>query len=141
MRTRMAVLSLCLLLFSSLALAADAPDFTIKKLADGVYAAISGDGSKAGSNAGFVVGSNSVLVVDTFVTTAAARDLLAEIRKVTNLPIRFVVNTHYHLDHTGGNAVFAETGATILAHRNVRAWLRTENMKFFPDAKPQQTAR
>jgi glyoxylase-like metal-dependent hydrolase (beta-lactamase superfamily II) len=135
-------LFLWILSLSSLAFAAEARDFTIKKLADGVYAAISGDGSKAGSNAGFVVGSNSVLVVDTFVTTAAAHDLLAEIRKITNLPIRFVVNTHYHLDHTGGNAVFAETGATILAHRNVRAWLRTENLKFFgANPKTEDKAR
>src|SRR5262245_21510086 len=96
-RTISLVLSVCL--FSSLAFAADTPDFTVKKIGEGVYAAISPDGSKAGSNAGFVVGTNGVLVVDTFINAAPARDLLAEIRKVTNLPIRFVVNTHYHLDH------------------------------------------
>ncbi len=142
MRTRTLGLLLCVLLCSSFAIAVDTPDFTVKKLAEGVYAAISGDGSKAGSNAGFVVGSNGVLVVDTFVSTAAARDLLAEIRKITNLPIRFVVNTHYHLDHTGGNAVFAEAGATILAQRNLRGWLRTENLKFFgPSPKAEDRAR
>src|SRR5262249_21574334 len=136
------LLLLCALFLSSVAIAADAPDFTVKKLAEGVYAAISADGSKAGSNAGFIVGSNGVVVVDTFVTTAAARDLLAEIRKVTNLPIRFVINTHYHLDHTGGNAVFAEAGATIVAQRNLRGWLRTENLKFFgANPKPEDKAR
>ena len=142
MRTRSTALLLFTLLLSSLALAADGPDFTVKKIGDGVYAAVSPDGSKAGSNAGFVVGSNGVLVVDTFVSVAPARDLLAEIRKVTNLPIRFVVNTHYHLDHTGGNAVFAEAGATILAQRNLRGWLRTENLKFFgATPKPEDKAR
>jgi cyclase len=142
MRTRTAVLLLCVLFLSSLAIAADAPDFTIKKLAEGVYAAISPDGSKAGSNAGFIVGGNGVVVVDTFVSVAAARDLLAEIRKVTNLPIRLVINTHYHLDHTGGNAVFAEAGAAIVAQRNLRGWLRTENLKFFgPNPKPEDKAR
>src|SRR5260370_22758993 len=142
MRTRTLGLLLCVLLCSSFAIAVDPPDFTFRNLAEGVYAAVSGDGSKAGSNAGFVVGSNGVLVVDTFVSTAAARDLLAEIRKITNLPIRFVVNTHYHLDHTGGNAVFAEAGATILAQRNLRGWLRTENLKFFgPTPKPEDKAR
>ena len=115
-------------LFSLSALAADPSDFTIKKIGEGVYAAISGDGSKAGSNAGFIVGSNGVVVVDTFVAVDPAKELLAEIRKITNLPVRYVVNTHYHLDHTGGNAVFSEAGAAILAHRNVRGWLRTENM-------------
>lgn len=141
MTAKLTVVLMCVLLFSLSALAADAPDFTIKKISEGVYAAISPDRSQAGSNAGFIVGSAAVLVVDTFVDVAPAKELLAEIRKITNLPIRFVVNTHYHLDHTGGNAVFAELGATIVAHRNVRSWLRSENMKFFPDARPEQKAR
>jgi cyclase len=141
MRTRtIAVLSL-VLVCSAWAFSADTPDFTVKKIGEGVYAAIGADGGKAGSNAGFVVGSSGVLVIDTFEDVAPARDLLAEIKKITSLPIRFVVNTHYHLDHTGGNAVFAQAGATILAHRNLRGWLRTENLKFFgPNPKPEQKA-
>lgn len=114
----------------------------MKRLGEGVYAAVSPDGSKAGSNAGFIVGSNGVLVVDTFEDVGPAKELLAEIRRVTNLPIRYVVNTHYHLDHTGGNAVFAHEGAVIVAQRNVRTWLHTENMKFFgPNPKPEAKAR
>src|SRR6476646_6145414 len=108
MRTRTIALASVVIFISSIAVCADTPDFTVKKIGEGVYAAIGADGGKAGSNAGFVVGSNGVLVVDTFQDAAPARDLLAEIRKITNLPIRFVVNTHYHLDHTGGNAVFAQ---------------------------------
>jgi len=142
MKIRVFILSLLLVLISLSAFCADAPDFTIKKIGDGVYAAISPDRSKAGSNAGFIVGSNGVAVVDTFVGIDPAKELLAEIRKVTNLPIRYVINTHYHLDHTGGNGVFAEAGATILAHRNLRGWLRTENLKFFgPNPKPEDKAR
>lgn len=142
MRSRTIVISLCLVLFSSLAFCADAPDFTVKKIGEGVYAALGSDGGKAGSNAGFIVGVNGVVVVDTFEDVAPARDLLAEIRKITNLPIRFVINTHYHLDHTGGNAVFAQAGATILAQRNLRGWLRTENLKFFgANPKPENKAR
>ncbi|HWF04455.1 MAG TPA: MBL fold metallo-hydrolase [Candidatus Angelobacter sp.] len=142
MRTRTAALLLFAFLFlSTFAFCDDAPDFTIKKIGDGVYAAIGSDTGKAGSNAGFIVGSNGVVVVDTFEDPAPARDLLAEIKKITNLPIRCVVNTHYHLDHTGGNAVFAQAGATILAHRNVRHWLHTENLKFFgANPKPEQKA-
>ena len=122
--------------------AQEAPSFTLKKVADGVYAAINPDGGKAGSNAGFVVGSDSVLVVDSFIAPEPAQQLLAEIRKVTQLPVRYVVNTHYHLDHTGGNAVFAAAGATIIAQKNVRAWEHTENLKFFgPDPKPEQKQR
>jgi cyclase len=130
------------MLACALAFSAEAPDFTLKQIGQGVYAAISPDHSKAGSNAGFILGSNAVLVVDTFMTTDAAKELLAEIRKVTSQPIRYVVNTHYHLDHTGGNAVFAEAGATIVAHRNVYSWLRTENLKFLgPSPKPEEKAR
>lgn len=141
MIAKLTAVLMCAPCFSLSALAAEARNFTIKNIGDGVYAAISPDRSQAGSNAGFIVGSAGVLVVDTFVDVGPAKELLAEIRKITNLPIRFVVNTHYHLDHTGGNAVFAESGATILAHRNVRAWLRSENMKFFPNATPEQKAR
>src|SRR5215472_7749420 len=142
MIAKLTVFLVCVFYCSFSALGDQAPDFTVKKIGEGVYAAISPDRSKAGSNAGFIVGSAGVLVVDTFVDVAPAKELLAEIRKITNLPIRFVVNTHYHLDHTGGNAVFAEAGATILAHRNLRGWLRTENLKFIdPNPKPEDKAR
>lgn len=107
------------------------PDFTVKQVANGVYAAIGVPGGKAGSNAGFIVGSNGVLVVDSFLDVPPAQALLAEIRKVTNVPVRYVVNTHYHLDHSGGNRAFVDAGATVVAHKNVRAWERTENLKFF----------
>src|SRR5271154_1448816 len=71
--------------------------FTLKQLGPGVYAAI--DAGKAGSNAGFVIGEEGVLVVDSFYDPDAAKELLADIRKLTTLPIKYVVNTHYHIDH------------------------------------------
>ncbi|MGE5205209.1 MAG: MBL fold metallo-hydrolase [Chlamydiota bacterium] len=129
---------------SALALAASgpAPDFRLVSLGDGVWAAIGTDGGKAGANAGFVVGEDGVAVIDTFEDPGAAKQLLAEIRKITPLPIRFVVNTHYHLDHVNGNDVFAAAGATILAQRNVRDWERTENLKWWGDKiKPEVKAR
>jgi cyclase len=130
-----------LLLFALLALlpvrSADAaPDFTLHKIGDGVWDVLARDNGKAFANAGFVVGDNGVAVIDTFQDPEAARALLAEIRKITQLPIRYVVNTHYHIDHVNGNDVFAGAGALIVAHRNVRAWMRTENLKFWPDPAP-----
>src|SRR4051812_44222165 len=110
----------------SIAAQTKGPGFSVTRIGDGVYAALGEDGGAAGSNAGFVIGSSGVAVIDTFQGVAPAKDLLAEIRKITNLPIRFVINTHYHLDHVGGNAVFAEAGATIIAQRNVLGWERTE---------------
>ena len=56
-------------------------------------------------------------MIDTFQDPRPAKALLDEIRKLTPLPMRFVVNTHYHLDHVNGNDVFAAVGATIVAHR------------------------
>lgn len=63
-----------------------------------------------------------------------------EIRKVTSLPVKYVVNTHYHLDHVAGNAIFTEVGATVIAHRNERAWVRTENLKFYQQNGANPTA-
>jgi cyclase len=113
--------------------------FTLKPLGHGIYAAIDDAKGDAGANAGFVIGDDGVLVVDTFENEKAARALLSEIRKLTPLPIKFVVNTHYHLDHVAGNKIFQDTGAVVVAHDNVRAWIHTENLKFFgKDIKPEQ---
>ena len=122
-----------LLLFSASAFAADPPKqfFTLHDLGSGVWAAIAVPGSGAGSNAGFIIGDDGVLVVDTFQSAAAATQLLAAIQEKTKLPVRFVVNTHYHIDHVAGNGVFHDAGARIVAQRNVRGWERTENLKFF----------
>lgn len=113
--------------------------FTLKPLGHGIYAAIDNSKGEAGANAGFVVGDEAVLVVDTFENAAAAQALLGEIRMLSKLPIKFVVNTHYHLDHVAGNAVFAKEGAVIVAHHNVPSWIHTENLKFLgKDIKPEQ---
>jgi len=118
------------------------PDYQLQKVGNGVWAAIVNDAGLAGGNAGFVIGDGGVAVIDTFQDPKPAQALLADIRKLTQLPIRFVVNTHYHLDHVNGNDVFAAAGATIVAHRNVRAWMRTENIKMLdPPVTPEKKAR
>lgn len=119
--------------------AAQKPLFALHEVGKGVWAAISPDGSKAGANAGFVIGDDGVAVIDSFQNVDAARELLAAIRQRTKLPIRYLVNTHYHLDHMTGNGVFAAAGAAIVAQQNVRAWAHTENLKFFgPKITPAQ---
>src|SRR3954467_6431968 len=94
------------------------PFFTLHDLGSGVWAAVAVPGSGAGSNAGFIIGDDGVVIVDTFQSAAAATKLLSVIRERTALPIRFVVNTHYHLDHVAGNGVFHDAGAQIVAQRN-----------------------
>jgi glyoxylase-like metal-dependent hydrolase (beta-lactamase superfamily II) len=118
---------------TSSARAASLP-FALKAVGPGIYAAIDGPAGQSGANAGFIVGETGVVVVDAFFSPDAARALLGEIRRVTPLPIRYVVNTHYHADHTGGDSVFREAGAVIIAHRNVRGWVRTENINLLGGA-------
>jgi cyclase len=107
--------------------------FQLKQIAPKVWAAIDDAKGDAGANAGFVVGDDGVAVIDSFENEAAAKAMLAEIRRITPLPIKFVINTHYHLDHVAGNAVFAKEGAVIAGHQSIRAWIHTENLKFFGD--------
>ncbi len=119
----------------------DSLPFTIKPIGNNVFAAIAKPGGPAGSNAGFVIGEEGVAVIDTFQDAGAAKGLLAEIQKLTKLPVKFVVNTHYHIDHVSGNGVFAQAGAVVIAHKNVRPWIHTENLKFFgAGIKPEQKA-
>ncbi len=118
---------------------ADAP-FTLQQVGPSVWAAIVNPTSKvqAGGNAGFVVGDDGVVVIDTFGAAEAARLLLAEIRKVTRLPVKFAVNTHFHVDHVVGNRVFLDAGAAVLAQRNVRSWIHSENLKFVEPGSPPE---
>ena len=115
--------------------------FTLKEVDRNIWAAIDINGH-AGSNAGFVIGDDSVAVIDTLEYPQAARALLAQIRTKTSLPIKFVINTHHHIDHVAGNRLFNDSGAVVMAQRNVRAWINTENLKFFggANAKPEQKA-
>lgn len=107
-------------------------DFQLVKVAEGVYAAIAKPGGLAAGNAGFVVGDDGVLMVDTFFTPIAIEELINEIGKLTPQQIKFAVNTHYHLDHTGGNQVLTARGVPIIAHDNAAQWQTTKNRRFLP---------
>jgi cyclase len=98
-----------------------AESFTLTEVKPRVFAAVArpGDDGAVG-NAGFVVGSDAVLVVDGFASPSAAAKLLAAIRERTPLPVRFLVATHHHLDHWGGASVFAQAGGVVVAQENAR---------------------
>ncbi|MFN2578151.1 MAG: MBL fold metallo-hydrolase [Pyrinomonadaceae bacterium] len=147
-KSRRAIIAIATLFFVSIAIqpkrANAAPpkaedDFQIIKVADGVYAAIARPGGLASGNAGFVIGKDGVLVFDTFFTPAAIEELIAEIQSLTKLPIKFAVNSHYHLDHTGGNQMLAARGVPIIAHENVMIWQNTKNKRFL--APPEELAK
>ena len=111
------------------------PPFTLEQLGPNVWAAI--DNSKAtnpaAANAGFVIGDDGVAVIDTFFSEDAATQLLAAIQLRTKLPVKYVINTHYHIDHVAGNRVFASQGAAVLAQHNVRGWIHSENLRLIAD--------
>ena len=89
-----------------------AQSFDITQVAPGVYAAIGRAG--VASNGAFIVNKDDVLVVDTHFRPSWARDLIAEIKKVTDKPVRYVVNTHWHNDHTQGNQAYLNAfGKTV----------------------------
>ncbi len=108
------------LLFSLLLLLPTTQVFAdLTKIADGVYSYVGEkDASAAHSfaaNAGIVIGRDGILVVDTLISAREAQRFLADIRKVSDKPIRYVVNTHTHLDHAFGNCVFAGAGAVVIS--------------------------
>lgn len=67
------------------------------------------------TNSSFVIGDDGVAVIDTQVNRPTSERLLEQIRTVTPKPIRYVINTHYHWDHTNGNALFKNEGAVVVS--------------------------
>ncbi|HET9453216.1 MAG TPA: MBL fold metallo-hydrolase [Gemmatimonadaceae bacterium] len=79
----------------------------------------------AGGNIGLSVGAEAAFLVDDQYAPLSPK-IIAAVKSVTQLPIRFVVNTHWHGDHTGGNENIGKTGALIVAHENVRKRMSVE---------------
>lgn len=104
---------------------------TIKtqKLAEGLYAL-----EGAGGNIGVSVGADGVMVIDDQFAELSPK-IQAAIAKLSAKPIRFVVNTHWHGDHTGGNENLAKTGAVIVAHDNVRTRMSTKQFSKMRNAE------
>jgi len=89
-------------------------------LATGVYML-----QGAGGNIGLAIGEDAVFVVDDQFAPLTPK-ILAAIAAITPKPVRFVLNTHWHFDHTGGNENLGNAGAVIVAHDNVRRRMSTE---------------
>ncbi|MCH8175729.1 MAG: MBL fold metallo-hydrolase [Proteobacteria bacterium] len=156
MKTRIARFSifsslLCVLLMPVQSLAQDrvveSDSHRFIEVADGVWFATGTGSVYTMSNAMVLVGEFDTLVVDSHVTPAAARALLDSLQVITDKPVRYLVNSHYHFDHAHGNQAFP-AGIEIIGHEFTRAKLNgdignvlTENtFKSFSDPVPATVA-
>jgi cyclase len=97
---------------------ADLPPGRAQEVEDGLYAFVQPDGTWWINNTGFLVGEAGVVAIDSCATVARTRAFQAAIAGVTDVPVRTLVNTHHHGDHTHGNFLFEP--ATIVAHERTR---------------------
>jgi len=108
----------------------DSVDVSIHHVAGNIYQ-IRGEGG----NIGMSVGDDGIILIDDQFAPLTDK-IMAAVRSVSDAPIRFLINTHVHEDHTGGNANFADMGATIFAHDRVRVRL-LEGIRSGPPAPRQ----
>ena len=99
----------------------------LERIGDGVYAVIHDDATDAWphGNTGVVVGEHGVLVVDATYLPSRARADIALIRKVTDKPVRWLVNTHWHFDHNNGAAAYTKAfpGLAVVSERETAGWI------------------
>jgi cyclase len=101
-----------------------AKHFQLQQLKDGIYAAISIDGTGSMSNAGIIDLGDCILIFDTFFTPQAAEDLRLAAEQLLDKPVRYVINSHMHEDHVHGNQVFSKE-ADIIATSRTRELIGT----------------
>src|SRR5712691_4529643 len=111
--------------------------YKFEAVANGVYYATATGAMITGSNNVAIVGDRDVLVVDTGTSPAAARAFQEDLKAITNKPVRYVVNTHFHYDHTDGNQIYAGK-ADIIAHEYVRTAMQSMDVLH---TEPYQTSQ
>src|SRR5436309_7181369 len=109
--------------------------FDIKKVADGVYAAVASPAYKVNCNTAIIENDDDVMIVDTHSKPSAARVIIERLREMTRKPVRYVVNTHFHWDHWHGNEVYAAAypGAEIVTNQITREAMVKKGLKRIRD--------
>ncbi|HEX2839658.1 quinoprotein relay system zinc metallohydrolase 2 [Hyphomicrobium sp.] len=87
------------------------------------------------ANASFVIGNDSVAVIDTLGSAKVGRELRAAIKAVTDKPIRYIINTHMHPDHVFGNAAFKEDNPEFVGHHKLRRGLEARAQSYMASSK------
>ena len=98
----------------------DEVEITSEQLTDKVYVLFG-----AGGNIGLIVGKDAAYLIDDQFGPLTPK-IVSHVKTITDKPLNFVLNTHHHGDHTGGNENLANNGATIIAHENVRELLEAD---------------
>ena len=93
---------------------------SVRKIGDGLYATISdpSKGFQTVCNGGFLVGKDGSLLVEGFISVAGAAFQMDALRMVSQVPVKGALDTHYHFDHSMGNAFFGANGIPLWAHAN-----------------------
>ncbi len=112
----------------------DKVEIKVQKVAGSVYML-----TGSGGNIGVSVGPDGIVVVDTQFAPLAPK-IQAALKGISDKPVRFILNTHWHADHTGGNAEFSKLGTVVVAHDNVRIRLENGGETRFGKVPPQPAA-
>ena len=117
----------------------DKSEITATLVSDGLYSLVASDGGPISYNVVVSVGSDGVLLVDSMYPPMYQK-IKDAVAKITKQPIRFLINTHYHADHTGGNEQMGKAGVAIIAHESVRRHLMAgrpkNNSNGYPEMPP-----
>jgi cyclase len=99
-----------------------------EKVAEGIYYATASGTMTVGANSPVIVTDTEAIVIDSEITPAAARALVADIKAITDKPVRYVIDSHYHYDHAFGNQIFGPE-VQVIGHENTRKRLLTNVME------------
>jgi glyoxylase-like metal-dependent hydrolase (beta-lactamase superfamily II) len=90
-----------------------------EKVAEGIYYATASGTMTVGANSPIIVTDTEAMVIDSQITPAAARALVADLKAITDKPVKYVIDSHYHYDHAHGNQIFAPD-VQVIGHENTR---------------------